>query len=363
MSSVLESDEDVIKDGKVISESISQGVGSFTPDIMFEKMVKNFKEAKKLYGETIIRELSGYDPGYIDKNRKIPEFQRQLKSNLDQKIHDLQDKGLLDKDLVVSDRGLFLGSLVMYVEELDNLLPKGLGEKESKERYLYGEKAEVLPYRKGRFRDIALKKSVKLAVRRGHKVLQSEDLRIHERIRKGKISIIYAIDGSGSMRGDKLKVSKKAGIALAFKALEEKNSVGLIVFEKEVRAALPPCTDFMLLLKELAKVRAGSETNFAKVATKSMELFTKKNQTRHLVFITDALPTVGKNPIEETLKSVSAARADGITVSIIGIQLEDEGLELAQKIADVGGGRFIVCKNLEDLDKLVLQDYALTVAE
>ena len=37
--------------------------------------------------------------------------------------------------------------------------------------------------------------------------------------------IIYGLDASGSMKGNKLKAAKKAGIALAFKAIEEKNTV------------------------------------------------------------------------------------------------------------------------------------------
>ena len=39
MNTVLESDEEAIDDGKVITESINRGIGCFTPDIMFKSFM------------------------------------------------------------------------------------------------------------------------------------------------------------------------------------------------------------------------------------------------------------------------------------------------------------------------------------
>ena len=48
MRSVMENDENVIDDGKLIKESYNQGISSFTPSLVFEKLVKNFSLAKQL---------------------------------------------------------------------------------------------------------------------------------------------------------------------------------------------------------------------------------------------------------------------------------------------------------------------------
>ena len=77
----------------------------------------------------------------------------------------------------------------------------------------------------------------------------------------------------------------------------------------------------------------------------------------HLIILTDALPTVGKKPEEETLEAVSLARASGITVSILGIKLDEKGETLAKQITSMGDGRLYVVKNLENVDKIVLEDY------
>ena len=79
MHSVVENDKQTIDEGKLLADSISQGLGSFTPDLIFEKLVKDYKEAKRIYGDVILRELTGYDPSFIEKNLPLPEFKKILK--------------------------------------------------------------------------------------------------------------------------------------------------------------------------------------------------------------------------------------------------------------------------------------------
>ena len=93
MHSVLENDKSSIDKGKLITDSINQGLQSFTPDLMFEQLVKNYTLAKQIYGESIIRLVSGYEPDYVKKNVGIPEFQRELKEKIQQKIEDLKNDG------------------------------------------------------------------------------------------------------------------------------------------------------------------------------------------------------------------------------------------------------------------------------
>ncbi|MFC2134556.1 VWA domain-containing protein [Bacteroidota bacterium] len=357
MSSVLENDKDEIEDGKLILESINQGVGAFTPDIMLQNMISNFQLAKKLYGEVIVRQLTNYSPYYVDKNIKIPEFQRELKKNLEENIDKLKEKDLIGKNGHVTDEGLFLSSLILYTEELDNLVAKGFGEKRKKEKEMYGDKEDYVGYKKSRYKDIAVRGSVKTAVRRGHSNIVMEDLKIYQRKSRGKISIIYGLDSSGSMKGDKLATAKKAGVALAFKAIQEKNDVGLIVFGSEIKNVVEPTKDFMRILRNLTSIRAAMETDISKTIHKAVEMFPDKKETKHLILLTDALPTKGLRPESDTLKAVSIARNEGITISVIGIKLDKDGEKLAKKICEIGEGRMYRIKDLENVDKIILEDY------
>jgi len=357
MHSVLESDKETIEEGKLLTESINQNLSSFVPDLIFKNLVNDYKLAKQLYGDIIIRKLTGYDSGFVEKNIRIPEFREELKKNIDENIKELKKKELINKEGELTDQGLKLSSLVLYTEKLDKLRIKGLGEKKEKKKDIYGDKKDYAPYKKTRYRDIAVRQSVKTAIRRQHKQLLKEDLRIFEREKKGGISIIYALDASGSMKGEKLGVGKRAGVALAYKAINEKNKVGLIVFGEEVKKVVPPTLDFDDILRSITSIRARAETDIAKTIQRAIEVFGTSNETKHLILLTDVLPTKGKKPEEETLRAVSVARDQEITISVVGINLDKHGEKLAKRIIEISNGRLYTVKNLEVLDTVILEDY------
>jgi Mg-chelatase subunit ChlD len=357
MHTVLENDKDTIENGKLLGESINQNISSFVPDLIFRNLVNDYKLAKQLYGEFIIRKLAGYDPSYIEKNLKIPEFQEEVRQNIEDNVKKLKQDELVNKDGEITDDGIKLSSLVLYTEELDKLKIKGLGDKKEKKKDIYGDKKDYVNYRKTRYRDIAVRQSVKTAVRRQHTELLKEDLRIFEREKKGGISIIYALDASGSMKGEKLRMGKRAGVALAYKAINERNKVGLIVFGDEIKKIVPPTLDFQEILRSITTIRARAETDISATIHKAIELFAHSKETKHLILLTDVLPTKGKKPEEETLKAVSIARDQDITISIIGINIDKDGEKLAKRIIEVGNGRLYKVKNLENLDTVILEDY------
>ena len=360
MHSVLENDQETIDFGKLLNDAHNQGMGSFTPNMLFEQMVKNFSTAKKLFGESMIRQLTGYDPDYVQKNIKIPEFSRELEKKIKDKIMKMKKEKLLDKEGDITEKGLELASLVMYVEELDKIEPRGFyGEKVNKKKSRYGLAEDDRAYKKGDlYRDIAVRKTIKTATRRGHAKLIKEDLKVYDKKSKSHIYIIYGLDASGSMKGDKISLSKKAGIALAYKAIQEKDKVGMIAFGSDIKEKVPPTNDFMQILKEITKVKASNETNLQKVIDEAIKMFPDNvDASKHLILLTDALPTIGDNPEKEVLESVSNATNHNITISLVGINLDDKGRILGEKIVELGRGKFYVCTDASELDQIVLEDY------
>jgi len=358
MHSILEADKQTIDDGKLIRDAINQGISSFTPDLFYESLVKDFNLAKNIFGESIIRKITGYDIKYLERNLKIPEFKKELKKIIYENLENEKRKGILDDNYVISEKGIELASLLNYFEELDNLTPKsGFGGRINKKDYIYGDKGNIKNFKKERYKDIAIRSSIKKAIRRGHENLNVDDLKAFERQSKGTTYIIYALDASGSMRGAKLEMAKKAGIALAYKAIQEKDKIGLIVFGSEIKEFLEPTSNFPLILREITKARASKETNIAMTIKKAVELFPDKEITKHLVLLTDVMPTSGENPEKETMDAVSEAANSNITISVIGIDLDREGKKLGQKITEIGKGRFYLAKDLKEIDKIMLQDY------
>jgi len=90
---------------------------------------------------------------------------------------------------------------------------------------------------------------------------------------------------------------------------------------------------------------------------KAIELFPQDDVTKHVMLLSDAMPTVGDDPEGLTLKAVSEARAQGITVSLIGVNLEAKGKKFAEELVRLGEGRLYLVRNLGELDQIVLEDY------
>ena len=359
MNTVLDADQRTMDIGNMVMHSMDSGVNFFTPEMIMEKLVKDYRSAKEILGETMIRQLTGYDADYVEKNVRIPEFERLLKERVKENIHGLRKEGLVDNEGGVTEEAIELATVVMAVQELDHLSAEGvIGERTHKRKSLSGTREEVKPFNNDPYRSINIAQSVKVAARRKHRKLLINDLRAFEREARGSVHVIYSIDASGSMKGDKLSQAKRAGIALAYKATERGDRVGLVVFGKEVKIAIPPCKDFQLLLRNVTRVRAGlGETDIAGCIRASVSLFPSKAEGKHLILLSDALPTVGKNPDADVLAATSEASAAGVSISVIGIALDKRGEALARRIADLADGRIMLVNNLGELDMIVLEEY------
>ncbi|MBN2881125.1 VWA domain-containing protein [Candidatus Woesearchaeota archaeon] len=357
MHSILPVNKD-IEEGNMINEALSKGLSSFKANLLYENLVNNFRSAKELYGETIIRQLTGYGADELERNLKIPEFQKEVKEKIKRSIKQLTQDNVLTMSGELTKESLRLAKLSMLVK-LDEFRSKSVfGEATKDQKDIYGENDEIMIYRKGMpYKDIAVKSSVKVSLRRGHTKMTPADLRTFSKKAKKKTNIIYAIDASGSMKGKKLKVSKEAGVSLIYHALENKDEVGLVVFSKEVMAAEGLTDKFDVLVDKIVDIKASGKTDFVLALQKSHELLHNKNGNKHLVIITDALPTVGDEPEKESLSEIAKLKSEGISVSIIGIAVDAVGLEFGKRAIEISDGKFYVVKNVEDLSYIVLEDY------
>ena len=358
--SLISGNQQVLDEATILQESVTMGLSAFNPDMMYEQVTQNFQMAKQIYGERLLQAIAGTDPNALQRNLRYPEYKREFKERLKQTMQHLHDDGLMTEEGTVTEKGIELASAALYIEELDNLEAKGLGEKLSRERSVYGETSDIRHYKKhDRYRDIALKQSIKMALRRSHTTLHESDLRVFQRQKKGHITIIYALDASGSMKGDKLRMCKRAGIALSYHAMKQHDHVGLIVFGSTIEASVRPTRDFSEFVKALVKVKAKKQTDVAQTVEYALVLFgSRKDTTKHLVLITDGIPTVGSDPERLTIERVAEAKQAGITTSLVGINLETKSLNFAEQLVAVGGGKFYLVEDLNDVDKIILYDYA-----
>jgi Mg-chelatase subunit ChlD len=359
MHLVLDNDSQAIKDGKLLKEAFNQGLSALTPDLVYEQLVEDYRLAERLYGKTIIRLITGYSNEYLKQNLRIPEFKLKLKGEIEAHHKRLVKEGYLDKEGGISSQGEELASIALYIEELERFSKKGpLSGMLQKLKHVVGEPEGTQPYRKGlAYKHIDLRKTLKLAMRRGHAELLKEDFVAKQRSKRAQKIIVFALDISSSMRGEKLDYAKKAGIALAFKAAEEGNKVGLVAFSTEVLLKKPPTSSFQEFLGLITPLSPKKETNIAEAIKQASELFPKRGHTKHIILLTDAMPTYGKAPERAALAEVSKANAQGITLSLVGIKLDKHGESHAEQLVELGRGRLYIVEQISGLDKLVLMDY------
>ncbi|MFP4656184.1 MAG: vWA domain-containing protein [Candidatus Woesearchaeota archaeon] len=349
-------DDEASSTGKLLNEAIDRGI-SFNSDTIYKNLVSNYRDVDKIYGETFIRELTGYDSRYIDRNSKIPEFKRKLKDVIKRRLDEMKQAKKIDSNGIPTDDGVKLASISLCIQELDKITPKDIiGEQVQEKDRSEGPKdnTEEGLSKKFSYRDISVRKTLKTAARRGHKDVQPEDIKPTSRRGKGSIYVIYGLDVSGSMKGPKLNVAKKAGVALCYKAINQNDKVGLVAFNSDIVAAQEPTDDFNRMVDSMISLRASKETNIVHAIDKAIELFPQGDHTNHLLLITDAVPTVGE--ADETISAVMRAKSSNITISVVGIKLT-EGLDLAQNIVEVSEGNLYVVRNLDELGNILLEDY------
>ncbi|RLE46007.1 hypothetical protein DRJ22_03045 [Candidatus Woesearchaeota archaeon] len=358
MHTVLEAEKETKKQADTIQEALNNNINTFQPDLLMEQIVKNYQITKKIYGPKLLKLLTDYEPEYIEKNKRIPEFKKELKENITKNIEKLREKKLIDKEGNISNKGKIF-STISLIKQLDKYITKETtGQKHTKKKGRYGEKGQTHKYKKGdRYRDLNARKTVRNAIKRKHTKIKKEDLEIYERQHKGKISIIIALDASASMKGKKIEECKKAGTALAYKAIKEKDKIGLIVFGSEIKEAIRPTNNFEQILQAINNIQASKQTDFTKMIQKATELFPAAKETKHLIIITDALPTKGKKPEQKTLQAISKARTAGITTSVIGIKLDTAGQKLAKQMTSIGKGRLSIAKKIDNLGNIILEEY------
>lgn len=346
------------KDGVIVGESVNRGINNFSPDMIFERIIDNYRVAKEIYGEKIIEFLSGYDPSYIEKNINIPEFQKILKNNIKNEVLALKKRNVLEDDFSVSDDALEASIVEMYLKEIDDILPRSyFGEKVKRQNHQGVEKVEDYQNHKRSYSNIILSKTIKRTIRRKHREVISEDIVWGDRIEKGKTEMVFALDSSASMKGEKLKACKTAGIALCYWAISNKDRVGLLSFGQEIHKRIPPSTDLKHIIREIAGIRSNKQTDIGLPIKEAVTLFERNNSRKSLVIITDAMQTATQKSESTVLESCFTARDNKILISVIGIELNKRARDFAGKICNITGGVLYEIDSYQDIPRILVSEY------
>lgn len=178
-------------------------------------------------------------------------------------------------------------------------------------------------------------------------VIYDDDLRYKEKERRMSHTVIFVVDGSGSMGVEqRMKATKGAVLSLLMDCYKKRDKVAMIVFRKDkAEMLLPPTSSVQLALKRLKEIPTGGKTPLSAGLMEAYKLMKlthfKYPENRLLILIiTDGKPNVSLSdkPVLEELQSVCFMLKDFPLTDFIVIDTEKKDkfmkMDLAIKIAE-----------------------------
>lgn len=316
----------------------------------------------------------------IDNNNKDPNKDKKYDNDLEKNAEDISEE-YLDTSEIEKDKELKkpsdvqeefeIGDLFKVKDFVDSLVDsrvrnQGSGRR-SKTRTT-SKMGKYVKYKlpKGRVQDIALDATLRAAapfqnIREKREMafaIYKEDIK--EKVREKRIgnTILFLVDGSGSMGVKKRMIEAKGAIfSLLQDAYQKRDMVGLMTFGgQNVDLILHPTRSIDLAYKKLNDIKVGGRTPLSLALKRSVELIKalkvkNKEIMPIVVLISDGRGNVaidGNNPIEEVKKIAKSISKENIQFVVVDTETGFIKLELAKKLCNELGGTYFKLEELKD---------------
>jgi len=157
------------------------------------------------------------------------------------------------------------------------------------------------------------------------------------------LSVVLAIDRSGSMRGQPIKDALKAAKDF-IREMRAIDRVGLVSFDDHVIVISRPNADKGPLLKEIDKIKVGKDTALNDAVMKSLQLLSPFIGRRAVIVLTDGKENRSKATREGTIQE---AFRMGIPIITVGLGKEVDAAALDAMAGGTGGRAFFAQESSE----------------
>ncbi len=166
--------------------------------------------------------------------------------------------------------------------------------------------------------------------------------------------VVFVLDKSGSMQGEKIKQAKKA-VQFMVERLREHDRFDLVVYSNNVQVyggALKSGTkaEIQAALAFIEGINAEGGTNIEGALQAGLALFSDKTRVNQLVFLTDGLPTVGEQDRHKLCSQALAANKNKARLVAFGVGFDVNGVLLdSLAVQNRGLSEYVLPnENLED---------------
>ncbi len=161
------------------------------------------------------------------------------------------------------------------------------------------------------------------------------------------LSVILAIDRSGSMRGQPIKDALQAAKDF-IREMRAIDRVGLVTFDDTVTVIGRPYADKGPLLKAIDKIKVGKDTALNDAVMKSLQLLAPFTGRRAVIVLTDGKENRSKATREATIQE--AVRL-GVPIITVGLGREVD-IDAREAMAGGSGGRPFFAQTSSELSVL-----------
>jgi len=153
--------------------------------------------------------------------------------------------------------------------------------------------------------------------------------------------IIFTIDTSGSMSGDKIEQAKNA-LKFCITNLNEKDKFNVVSFSDSVdtfkKEILPSSKKYKKeAVKFTEKIEASGGTNINEALKTTTDFTNKSNKNSTILFLTDGQPTVGITDTDEILKNLKKFNNKKTRVFVFGVGF-DVNIQFLDKLSQDNHG-------------------------
>lgn len=216
---------------------------------------------------------------------------------------------------------------------------------------------------KGKIRELSIDATLRFAApfqkKRGRLngplILKKSDLREKVKEIKASNSIVFVVDGSGSMGIKNQMIQTKAAIlAMLNDSYQKRDRVGMVVFRGEkAETVLPLTSSVTLAIKKLRDIPTGGKTPLALGLKKGLELLLierNKNPNFHplMVVISDgkANSPTGVDPIQMAEDIASMIKKEKISSIFVDTEENHLSFGYARELARAMDGKYVHISNL-----------------
>jgi Ca-activated chloride channel family protein len=154
-------------------------------------------------------------------------------------------------------------------------------------------------------------------------------------------NMIFILDSSGSMRGDKIRQAKEA-LRFCLLGLNPGDKFNIIDYDDNVRpyrSGLQGAgrANIDEALRFADDIEASGGTNIYDALARACEMIPRNGDPTYLIFLTDGLPTVGNRDIEEIIKNTTRLNEGRARLFVFGVGY-DVNAHLLDRLSEENSG-------------------------